>query len=298
MSKTKKTNSAPFETIRPLNDTDAEAAKRLWLDCFEDDGEAFVDYYFARRADFKRTLAVFVREGNDERLVSMLFYEPLHMNSAIGRAKVAFVAGVCTAPDYRRRGAIRRLFSALEKKLGAAVDAMLLQPFDFDFYKKLGYFPYAKRMLHRVEAGDVASDAIPAELKPPCAERMLELYREYTAKTAGALERNIDHIEALIAEYALEGGCIRFTDGAYALYYRNGDEPVKLDEFVFCDEASAKSLIAAMFSEVGEFTVPLPVSSKLFEGEEAFFNMIKPVNGHSLDDFLLRSSAPFDFKRY
>lgn len=287
-----------MEAIRPLKDTDADAAKRLWLDCFEDDGETFVDYYFARRADFKRTLAVFVCEGYDERLVSMLFYEPLYMNSAIGRAKVAFVAGVCTAPDYRRRGAIRRLFSALEKKLGAAVDAMLLQPFDFDFYKKLGYFPYAKRMLHRVEAGDVVSDAIPAELKPPCAERMLELYREYTAKTAGALERNIDYIEALIAEYSIEGGCIRFTDGAYALYYRDGDEPVKIDEFVFCDESSAKSLIAAMFSEVGEFTVPLPVSSKLFDGKGSFFNMIKPMNGHSIGDFLPCGSEPFDFKRY
>lgn len=290
------------ESIRTLTEADTDDAKRLWLECFRDDTEEFVEYYFKRRTAPEKTLGVFIADGEKPRLVSMLCFEEMRMNTGRGQKKVAFVAGVCTSPFYRNRGAIRRLFSALEAGLGGEVSALVLQPFDFDFYKKLGFVPFAKRMLPTVKKSDVNGIDPPKTAKKPDAETLFCLYSRFAEKTPGALSRDIGRANALVEEYSLPGGRMLALGGkkrgAYALWYDEEGGTITLDEFVYTDARSAKMLMSALFLRLGEYRVPVALTSNLLEAKPAFFNMIKPLGTNELTEFLPSGGAPFDMKKY
>ncbi len=290
-------------SIRSLNEGDLGRAAELWLACFPEDDRAFVEYYFARRTCPERMLELFEGEGESENLVSMLCFEKRRMyaeNPADPSEKhvgVLFVAGVCTDPAKRRRGYIRLLFRALEERMAEdGIGVFLLQPFDFAFYQKLGYVPFAKRGTVRVENRSAApcGSFRPAE---PTAEKMLSAYERTFAGRFGALERTAERFAAILEEYSLPGAkkaAVESETGcAYALWY-GGDEPTA-DEFVYTDEAARAALEAEVFARAGAFSYPVPADGAQ-EGE-AFFNMIR-ITDARYEYLLKRDRIPFGLTKY
>lgn len=122
---------------------------------------------------------------------------------------VCFVSGVSTDPAYRNRGIVRTLMSKLDADLiceGFA--AALLQPFDFDFYKKLGYEVFSKRRTAVIN--EKAIEQAYSELKltgneqnksisftRPDAALINTVYNTYFGQRNGVLQRSIERCEAL-----------------------------------------------------------------------------------------------------
>lgn len=311
--------------IRTLEKADLETAKALWLASFPDDDEVFVDYYFRARTSPEKMLGLFVSEGESgEKLVSMLCFEELFMRVSKERsARVAFVAGVCTVPEYRRRGFVRRLLSELEARLAPlGFEALVLQPFDFAFYEKLGFKAFAVRNICSLKSGEgwlidpfkkseCCSPKSPgenAEIIPLDADVLYRIYGAYTENICGTLSRSREKCAAVLEEYAVCGGsslAVKTRCGeAYALWYgaEAGDgevKPVSLDEFAFTSRDAASELILRILSEAGAVKLPLPMDAEPFFGENsaAPFNMLKPVGERRFEEFC-GENEPFDFQRY
>lgn len=310
--------------IRTLEKADLETAKALWLASFPDDDEVFVDYYFRARTSPEKMLGLFVSHGeSEEKLVSMLCFEELFMRvSKEKSARVAFVAGVCTFPEYRRRGYVRRLLSELEARLAPlGFEAMVLQPFDFAFYEKLGFKAFAVRnicllksgegwLLDPFWAGECCSPKSPgenAETMPLDADALCRIYGAYTKSLCGTLTRTREKCAAVLEEYAVCGGrslAVKTKEGeAYALWYGGAEDgevkPVSLDEFAFTRRDAASELILRILDEEGAVKLPLPMGAEQFFGENAPapFNMLKPIGERRFEDFC-GENEPFDFQRY
>ena len=311
--------------IRTLKKADLEAAKLLWLASFPDDDEVFVDYYFRARTSPEKMLGLFVSDGeSEEKLVSMLCFEELSMRiSKEKSARVAFVAGVCTFPEYRRRGYVRRLLSEIEARLAPlGFEAMVLQPFDFAFYEKLGFKAFAVRNICSLKSGEgwlldpfkkseCCSPKSPGENAaeiPLDADALYRIYGAYTENICGTLSRTREKCAAVLEEYAVCGGrslAVKNKEGeAYALWYgaeaEDGEvKPVSLDEFAYTSRDAASELILRILSEAGAVKLPLPMGAEPFLGENAHapFNMLKPVGERHFEDFC-GENEPFDFQRY
>ena len=312
--------------IRRLTEEDLPSAAELWLACFTDDDRAFVEYYFRERTAPQRMLGLFVTDGGAERPVSMLCFERRFMCGARGeRLKVCFIAGVCTLPQYRRRGYVRLLLDRVYDMMREeGCDALVLQPFDFDFYKKLGFVPFAKIRYYTVKAapagdgrleepeGEAENDGSsltdPAPLRPQrlTAELFFKTCAAFMRARYGALERDERRCRAVLGEYSLEGAealAVQTGSGAaYALFWQAGEDAAeqRLDELCWSDETAAAALTAALTRRFPAVRIPLPAEGEppaflLHAGsEEAYFNMIRwikrPVEG--------AAAVPFDTQRY
>ena len=275
--------------IRCLKEADLPRAAELWLACFPEDDADFVDYYFTRRTRPRNMLGLF----EDGLLVSMLSFEKTELFTGDGGSVPAcFVAGVCTDPEKRRRGFVRKLFAVLEKRLKArGVAAVLLVPFDFGFYEKLGYVRYAVQELAEYPS---AAEHTDFEEAPASRELLERVYAAYMNGREGALKRSASFFAALEAEYSLPGACsaaVRTDKGeAYCLFWSGSDGCA--DEFAFTDEGAAAALASLLKARYGVKLLPLPAR----DGGESF-NMIKlldPAYSYLLEP----GRKPFDFRKY
>ena len=277
-------------TLRSLTEDDLPRAAELWLACFPEDDAEFVSYYFSRRTKPSNMLGLF----EDGLLVSMLSFEETRMCSsgAPDGVSVSFVAGVCTEPGKRRRGYVRRLFATLEETLKErGVQAILLVPFDFGFYAKLGFAPYAVREVTGYSAPEALAEY---EEMPVTAELLSRVCGAYMAGREGALSRSAAYYETLLEEYRLPGAhaaAVRTEDAeAYCLFWDGADG--EADEFAFTGRSAAAALAALVKERFGISRFPVPAVGA---GER--FNMIKLLDqacGFLLDP----ERKPFDFRKY
>ena len=112
--------------------------RRLWECCFQDTPE-FMDLYFRLRYRDELNESI-VRDGH---LVSALQIIPYEMTSWNTRLPMAYLSGVCTHPDARRQGLMRRLLVQTHRRLyreGYPVSTLIpAEPWLFDCYAASGY---------------------------------------------------------------------------------------------------------------------------------------------------------------
>ena len=145
-----------YRLIHPKK-TDIEGLKRLWKVCFPDDGEEFIDYYFAERTRLDYMLAV-----RSDEIVSMLHVIPMRFlvrslaDGSINSLPVGFIAGVATSPLHRKRGLanmlLREAASDIARREGYA--ALILSPENESFYLHAGYRTLSRRAIHTIGAED------------------------------------------------------------------------------------------------------------------------------------------------
>ena len=112
--------------------------RRLWERCFQDTPE-FMDLYFHLRYRDELNESI-VRDGH---LVSALQIIPYELTSWQTRLPMAYLSGVCTHPDARRQGLMRRLLAQTHRRLhreGYPVSTLIpAEPWLFDCYAASGY---------------------------------------------------------------------------------------------------------------------------------------------------------------
>ncbi|MCH5279184.1 MAG: GNAT family N-acetyltransferase [Christensenellaceae bacterium] len=303
--------------VKPISSADFQAAKALWKVCFPEDSDEFINYYFAKRIDPKRILGLYV---NGE-LVSMLCVRIRETSFCGEHRRIGFIAGVCTLPEYRRRGYVRQLLDRANLMLAfKGVFASMLQPFSFDFYRKLGYETLAERRVIEITKDTLFFTDCPADgthldrIHIPAAYEIRDIYAKFMNGRTLAPIRTLSDCSILLEEYALYPGVSACNGRAYALGYRS-DDRIELDEFAYSDVDAALGLLTSLIRGSGKLLVPLSKDETAFldgtdfacrQGKVDGFNMIRvsdkrffyglPVK--NVSELREIKPAPYSFDKY
>lgn len=262
-----------------MNGTEFELSKELWLECFEEDGKPFVDWYYSERTKPEYALGAF--EAGAERPVSMLHIIPMHMRFCGKKRSVGFVAGVCTSPDRRRRGICGELFAhAFRIMRERGFDATVLQPFRTDFYARFGYSTYIVRNEARVSYDRLNRIVRPTERPPridPDPVKLEKLYRSAMKGYDGASIRGREYFESFIHEYSLPGAVLVTAENGCCAGYPESSGVFRATELFFRPEQDPFALLPEGYDE---YVLPLPADRPVPEGCEAVsteFSMLAPL---------------------
>ena len=259
---------------RILTPTEYELSKKLWLECFPEDGEAFVDWYYAERSCPEYVLGAF----SDGEPVSMLHMIPMRMPFLNGAEDVCLVSGVCTKPAFRRRGLCSRLFSlAFPIMRGRGFSASVLQPFDPAFYERFGYRTHIVRNRVELEAAALpdASAANDAPDPAPDPRALAALYSRAMEGFLGYSVRDEGYFSAFIGEYSLPGAELKISDSGCCAGYAEGCVFTATELFFI--GGFDISLLPPGYEK---YVFPLPMGSEPPRGAKAApepFSMIKPL---------------------
>ena len=137
-----------FDVRNPRED-EYEALKALWLRCF-DDSPSVVERFFKNAVTAENVVAAF----SDGEPVSVLYIIESTVTNNGKDYKAFYIYAVCTDPDFRGKGLMKKCFDflfALSKERG--VDYLFLVPAEeslFEMYKKLGFkngFYYSEKIV-------------------------------------------------------------------------------------------------------------------------------------------------------
>lgn len=283
---------------------DETGMKQLWHSCFLNDGDEFIDYYFRDRTKQENIYCAFKNGTTNEMgahdIISMLHVIPMRFEAIAADdahrciVPVGFIAGVATAPEYRKRGIANALLRAAEEACKGRFAALVLSPANELFYRHAGYKTVSYRCIHVQERDAFSYDdrgkAVAVPTRFPRAAEMKCIYDSFMngtsedriCKTFFAL-RDESVFEMLLREYSTEGGLALSNDGAYALGYiieRNGKKELELNEFAYENRSAAFMLIDSLFGFVNKVELPLPISDTLLpdKGRVEPLNMIRVLD--------------------
>ncbi|WP_321435974.1 GNAT family N-acetyltransferase [uncultured Bacteroides sp.] len=115
-----------------------EEVRDLWNLCFGDN-EAFTDLYFSKRYNEEENLSI-QEEG---KVISALQILPYPMTFCGEIIPTGYISGACTHPDYREKGAMKRLllksFHRMQENNMSLTTLIPAEEWLFDYYSKLGY---------------------------------------------------------------------------------------------------------------------------------------------------------------
>ncbi|MDL2225325.1 GNAT family N-acetyltransferase [Eubacteriales bacterium OttesenSCG-928-M02] len=238
-------------TAKPSDRTELAA---LWAACF-DDTQRYIDYFFDTRFAPENTFITRV----DNRIVAALYVIPYVVDIRGEGVNSAFLVGVATHPDERKKGYSKAL---IKEALLACKDRGYryshLYPFLHAFYRNLGYETVTNRLLVSYDtkalqeaypiAGYQTKDICPADGKT-----LLSLYDAFMAARTGHVIRA--DMNPLLQEHLLDGhGVLLQRNGVpvgYALYY-TGTDGLMAEEFVYLDQDARKELLAFLCRETME----------------------------------------------
>ena len=143
---------------RLVNESEYDSLKELFTLCFEDSIET-VNAFFEKTVSPERVVAVF--DGN--RAVSSLYLLESDIIIDGVSYKAYYVYGVCTHPDYRKKGLMKKLFHFTEKLVNERkIDYLFLVPAEaylFDVYSQFGFEKGVYYIEETVTAPGVCKDA-------------------------------------------------------------------------------------------------------------------------------------------
>ena len=131
--------------------------RELWKTCFND-SEEFIDLYFSCR--YSDDINVDIRK--DGRIVSALQMIPYDMTFWATSARVAYISGACTHPDYRKQGLMRRLLTEAHQRLkvkGVLLSTLIpAEDWLFHYYQVSGYASVFKFAIEKLSLDSFLSD--------------------------------------------------------------------------------------------------------------------------------------------
>lgn len=124
--------------IRFANEDTAPVVRQMWKTCFDDTDE-FLDIYFSKKYKNENTLIYF--EGDIA--AASLQMLPYTINFYGENIPFAYLAGLCTLPQYRKRGYMAKLINEAHRIIADRnIHLAILIPAEewlYGFYEKYGY---------------------------------------------------------------------------------------------------------------------------------------------------------------
>ena len=124
--------------IQIADDTTKQEVRAMWKMCFGD-SDAYMDIYFNHKYRNENTL-IYIEDNKPVASLQMLFYNFSFFGNEI---PVAYLSGLCTLPEYRKRGYMKQLIVRSYKVAHEReIPLMILVPQDkevMNYYERFGF---------------------------------------------------------------------------------------------------------------------------------------------------------------
>ena len=260
-----------------------ERLQYLYDTCFSDSKE-FSEFVFRHKFKPKNALWTAV----DGQPVSALFIEDKYIYLGGVKLRCPYIWGVCTHPDYRRKGLAEALMQQAHSLLlrrGATVCA--LHPFKHSYYQKMGYNTYTRVNEYKVSgAKDCGLYTLRASGRGE-EHLLLKLYEEFMSAYNGYVVRDIKKMRYAVRELTADGRIDIISLSGKDIGYIARDNEGFIAEFCCADTGVLLSV-----PQLNGFIVNLPYGAPL--GTPVDFTMIKMLNRPAF----LRSAGYDDISRF
>lgn len=249
-----------------------EQVRQLWKTCFDDD-DAFIDLYFRLRYTDKINKVI----EEDGKVISALQMIPYPMTFCGQTVATSYISGACTHPDYRARGAMRRLLQETHRAMFAegVMFATLIPAEEWlkGYYARSGYatcFHYGlvKKVINSYEQPvDNSVSYLKMSkidlLKTP-QERIYPYFYEQMNRRPCCVQHTPDDFHVVLSDLALSKGDVWIVDkngGMSGLVFCLMDgNTLSVKEILLSDEADfaevLRQLAASYCAERLECIVP------------------------------------------
>ncbi len=271
--------------VRPARLQDRGEFYDLWKICFGD-SKAFMDWFFSER--FFPELSTCI--SKDGRIIASMQSYPLHIRVRENILPVLMVAGVCTHPEYRGLGYMRKMFTSyMQQARELGISVIVHTPAHTPTFYSIGQYPVTDTLYLSLNCanGKAAKDIVAHPMGSGLAP-LHACYQLECAKYSGSVSRTLADFAYKLRDYASDGAsCLaRIHDGAalgYSIYYEM-DEELHVEEcFALDDETLSQLLLAVAHRANGRsLSVKLPPDyNPVLEG--AVLN-IKPQGAMGIAD--------------
>lgn len=245
-----------------------EQSRALWEEVFPEDGAAFLDAYYAGKGS-RNEIAVSM-DGQD-RLASMIHWNPVEVSFYGTRCSVDFLVAVATRADCRRQGRMASLMrDGLNKRAKAGMPFVFLTPAEEYYYTPFEFVSVGSCMsIVLSQKEQICSKRIrriePSEYRfvaDWCNERLQKRYSLYALRSEAylkTLERELcsegGHIMGIFEKETLCGSFLYTTEGG-----------LELRELI-CDKDVETELVSCMAAWADEKCAQEAESSHTFPSE-------------------------------
>lgn len=180
-------------------------SRQLWEECFPDDTQVFLDFYFSRVAKAEDTYLYCGVEGDALGHIGVLRYTCRMPSGETYR--LAYISGACTAERARRIGVMQRLMARVretERELGT--DALILIPASEElryYYRRHFYFLDTARR-YTLDEQSYLQFAKPYIAHNHAGRVLADWLIDY-ADRRPAVRYTSDMVQAVLEEYSLAG---------------------------------------------------------------------------------------------
>ncbi|HSQ88187.1 GNAT family N-acetyltransferase [Romboutsia sp.] len=254
--------------IRYARDNEVGDIKKIWNYCF-DDGQNFVDYYFANKYKNKNTVVV----DEEEEIVSSLQLNQykLRLNDKI--YDTSYVVGVSTFPEVRGRGYMKNIMKFTLKELYKKNQLVsILMPIDYRLYRKYGYEHCYDQLEYNIDIEDLKKFKIDGRLHKASdfnLENLVNISKIFLKDINGNVERDEKYYENLFKEIKSENGHIYIHEDngyeGYIIYFLNGDV-MFVREIYYKSIDSLKSMLKFIYNhntQCKKVTISAPINDKI-----------------------------------
>lgn len=138
--------------IRYLAQEEKYISRELYEECFPEDSESFVDYYYEQKCADNEILVL----EDQERICSMLHLNPFRVSMYGTSCRVHYIVAVATAEEYRRRGYMLRLMEeAFYDMYHRGEPFTFLIPANPDYYYSCGFEYWENQLELKQDRDDI-----------------------------------------------------------------------------------------------------------------------------------------------
>ncbi|MFI3172488.1 MAG: GNAT family N-acetyltransferase [Eubacteriales bacterium] len=218
--------------------------RTLWEEVFQDDTEAFLDYYYKCMADHN-TIYTIEQQGE---LVSMLQLNPYQIQLAGKLFPIHYIVGVATKERYRKQGMMGKLLRQSMQEMYLAKEPLtylmpaaeaIYEPYDFVVVGEQIHYEYVGELkdgmfVDRVQNLEFsyATDRDCAMLTEFANQEIMKRYSIFTRRTE-------EYFQQLIKEQACQNGGIVLVrkEGVFVGYFITANEGYQqIRELIFSDD--------------------------------------------------------------
>lgn len=227
--------------------TQVAEIKELWNICFLSEDKRYTDYYFQNLFDCDNCL-VYVLNG---KVISSLIRAP---HSFVLHGKVlrsSMILGVCTHPDYRHQGYMKKLLQTVLDACEHTELITLIQAYQPALYEPFGFRMIYRRLAFELNAGDLPRTNQFGLSYDPKPLDLLKVYSVYIKHFNGFYARDLSYFVKYRKEIIAQGGkIVAYYDGqdqiqGYASLLPQSNKQVVVEEIVYLDTHCLIKLINA-----------------------------------------------------
>ncbi len=268
--------------------TDKEILYKQWKEAFEHDDGGSIDHYF--NAYYNPKECYLLKEGN---VILSSLQVHRHILVLQGkRVEAAFIVGVLTPPEFRKKGYMKHLMDEVLDILDHQCLITVLQAYIPEIYEPFGFQKIYRRKRFTVDKSMVpvlSSQGISYAVE---ANVLLPFYKQFTSHFDGYFLREEGYFEKRFAELKAESDKVMILkeQGVIKGYcmFSVQQKQIDIDEILYVDAISLLKMVSTLLN--GKDKVVLHVSAnedltRIFPGSIAHLEEYMSVRINDFDLF-------------